>query len=175
MLRHELSQKTLKRYLRYDEDTGIFTWLKTVNRGAKSGGVAGCVNKVTGYVHIKLFGVRHSAHRLAFLYMEGYMPEEVDHDNRIKYDNSWGNLVATTHSANMHNQPIRKDNTSGHTGVMYNKRSEKWCASIQVNNVRKALGVFINKADAINARSMANDKYNFHKNHGVRIPKQEGL
>jgi hypothetical protein len=52
---------------------------------------------------------------------------------------------------------IQSNNTSGITGVYWNK--EKWNAIIIKNRKRIYLGSFINKDDAIKARLEAEKKY----------------
>jgi hypothetical protein len=53
----------------------------------------------------------------------------------------------------------RCDNTSGITGVVWNKGKQKWVAQIQYKNKMRYLGGFINKDDAIYARLQAEQKY----------------
>ena len=91
-----LTQERLHEVLNYDPDTGIFTWkerpietFKTVGAGNTwntryAGTVAGSKDK-DGYIVVRIGGKRYFAHRLAFLYVHGYMPEqEIDHDNQVK-------------------------------------------------------------------------------------------
>ena len=52
-----------------------------------------------------------------------------------------------------------KNNTSGTTGVSWDKTYQKWNAYIMLKRKRKNLGYFHNKQDAINARKEAEDKY----------------
>lgn len=54
------------------------------------------------------------------------------------------------------------NNTSGVTGVMWDKSKNKWIAVIYFQKKRYYLGRYINKQDAINARKEAEQKY--HKN-----------
>ncbi len=92
----ELTQKRLKELLHYDPDSGVFTW--KVNRGgiAKAEVVAGCIGSHK-YILINVDRKRYLAHRLAFLYMENHFPvNQVEHINRIKSDNCWGNLRHST-------------------------------------------------------------------------------
>lgn len=80
--------------LAYCTKTGTFT------RGKK---VAGSVYK-NGYRYVSFEGTRYRAHRLAFLFMDGEIPEMIDHINGIRDDNSWDNLRATDSYANAHNR-----------------------------------------------------------------------
>ena len=58
-----------------------------------------------GYVHIQVDGKRHKAHRLAWLWMTGRMPEgDLDHANRYRMDNAFGNLREATGSQNLANR-----------------------------------------------------------------------
>jgi hypothetical protein len=49
----------------------------------------------------------------------------------------------------MHNQGMRRNNTSGSKGVRWVERLHKWIAQINVNGVRQHLGCFADKQDAI--------------------------
>ena len=49
----------------------------------------------------------------------------------------------------------RADNTSGHTGVCYDKRRDTWIAYITFQKKRINLGSFKKKEDAIRARTEA--------------------
>lgn len=77
---------------------------------------------------------------------------EVDHINRNKLDNRKENLRLVTRSQNIMNYPRRKDNTSGHKGVHYDKATGKWMAYISVNSRHKALGRFLTFGEAVAAR-----------------------
>ena len=51
------------------------------------------------------------------------------------------------------------NNTSGATGVVWNKRKKKWTARITIDRFQKHLGIFANKEDAIKSRREAEIKY----------------
>lgn len=53
------------------------------------------------------------------------------------------------------NSEVSRKNTSGVTGVYYNKLVNKWVAQIYKNGKNKHLGIFSNKEDAIEARRKA--------------------
>ena len=89
--------------LDYSLVTGEFTWKKKLARKVVIGDVAGCVSRY-GYTHIRIDGVVYQAHRLAFLYVMGYLPTNlVDHRNNIRSDNRWENLREATYSQNRMN------------------------------------------------------------------------
>ncbi len=82
---------------------------------------------------------------------------QVDHIFHNKNDNRKEFLRLATNSQNQMNINIQSNNTSGITGVYWNK--EKWNAIIIKNRKRIYLGSFINKDDAIKARLEAEKKY----------------
>lgn len=57
------------------------------------------------------------------------------------------------------NKRLSKQNKSGHSGVVWNKKLSKWVARIAVNKTRTHLGVFENLEMAIEARKQAEMKY----------------
>ena len=61
---------------------------------------------------------------------------------------------------------LSKANKSGHQGIYLKKKTNTWRAIIGVNNNQIELGTFKTIDEAIKARSLANKKYGFHKNHG---------
>ena len=55
-------------------------------------------------------------------------------------------------------QQVNKNNTSGHKGVYWNKRSNKWGAVITIKGERHYLGSFENIQDAIKARELGEEE-----------------
>lgn len=55
------------------------------------------------------------------------------------------------------NQKIRRSNTSGCTGVTYDKKTQKWAAYINFKKKRYWLGRYADKKDAIKARKTAEE------------------
>lgn len=162
-----LSQDRLKELLTYDPDTGVFYRNKSVYRW-KAGYIAGGKN-VDGYIAIQIDGYKYKAHRLAFLYVNGAFPEnDVDHINGVKDDNIFINLREATTSENCKNAKISINNSSGVSGIFFNKRSSKWQVQINSEGKRYHLGVFKDWFDAVCARKSAEISYNFHPTHGRR-------
>lgn len=111
----------LKRLLSYDPDTGIFTWNIRVNSSTPAGSSAGSVAD-TGYVRISIDNKRFYAHRLAWLYMTGRLPDhDIDHKNRIRSENWWDNLRPADKSKNSMNKVSSKPNKLGVKGVRMTK------------------------------------------------------
>ena len=140
-----LTKEQVRLELNYDPETGIFT-RKTPSKKYKIGEIVGC--DCNGYVYICCDKKNRYAHRLAWLYVYGYIPKYVDHINGNKKDNRIANLRETTISQNMHNSKKPKNNTSGIKGVYFHKKSQKWMARVHLNNKCIYLGIFENIEDA---------------------------
>ncbi len=82
-----------------------------------------------------------------------------DHIDRNSLNNRKYNLRPSTISENNQNRSKMSNNTSGVTGVYWNKKANKWCAYIMYDNKRLHLGSFLEKDDAIKARLIAEKKY----------------
>jgi len=159
-------QSELKKFLNYNPLSGIFTWRKSTNTSIKIGSIAGSLNQ-NGYINIVIKKKSYKAHRLAVLYMTGSMPSDhIDHENHIRSDNRFINLKDVSQHENNKNASKRKDNKSGVTGIIWNKKYNKWQSRITVNKKLINLGLFEIFSDAINARMNAEALYGFHKNHG---------
>jgi hypothetical protein len=64
-------------------------------------------------------------------------------------------------------QHCLNNNTSGFTGVFWDKARNKWKANININGRLKHLGLFTDMDDAIIARKRANVEFGYHANHGA--------
>ena len=161
----------LKELLEYDPETGLFTRL-TTNHRWKKGVIVGSLDKskgsTAGYVRIFVDGKRYKAHRLAWLYMTGEWPVNIDHKNHVRHDNKWCNLREVTHSDNTKNRTMNRNNTSGFRGVHWHKLKEKWMVYINVSPTkRKNLGYFESIIDAVATRLRFERQCGYHINHGL--------
>ena len=84
---------------------------------------------------------------------------EVDHRNRNGLDNQRHNLRIATSQQNSMNIGLRSNNTSGHIGVCWDKRSQRWKAKLTFNYKTINIGYFDEKDLAIAARKDAEKKY----------------
>ena len=155
----QMTSDRLKYFLSYDPNTGEFR-RKTVLRGhGKVGQIAGGVDK-DGYIQIRVDGKQHRAHRLAWLYVHGEMPEhEIDHINGIRTDNRIDNLRAASDAINAQNvRQARTDNKStGRLGVYPN--GSKFRAVITVSGKLVHLGQFDSAEEASSAYVAAKRKF----------------
>lgn len=118
-----LTEKRLKKFLRYSKKTGLFTRRESVV--SKYGGViypkgsiSGTVCKKSGYVRIGIDGRQYFAHRLAWFYVTGEWPiEDIDHKNLDRADNKWLNLREASRSKNCQNNRGKRHRKSEFVGV----------------------------------------------------------
>lgn len=142
-----LTQEELKQYLHYNPETGIFTWVKSVKGSRGKGKEAGTLTR-KGYVDVSIAGKKYGLHRLAFLYMTGEIPHNVDHINNVKNDNRWCNLRAATVTQNSYNYKGTGSST-GYRNVYYDPRGvKKFFVVIVANKVVHKLGYFMTPEEA---------------------------
>lgn len=160
--RRELTQKQLKKLLRYNPLTGLFTNRITRNSRAIKGSVAGYTTR-KGYVVIGIEGLSFMAHILAWLYMTGVWPkEEVDHKDRDSVNNAWKNLREATPSQNNSNRNTPSNNTSGYAGVCWCSSNGKWRSEIGGRSFYKLLGYFENFEEAVRERKTAEKEFGYY-------------
>lgn len=154
------TQERLKEIYSYDSESGLFTF--NVKRGPmRVGDVAGTINK-GGYIQINFDGKIYVAHRLAWLYVIGEWPDGwIDHKDTVRTNNRFDNLRVVTPTVSNRNRNMNKRNTSGTTGISWNKKESKWQAYICVDSRMINLGWFEHKEDAILARMTAEKKYGY--------------
>lgn len=87
---------------------------------------------------------------IRFHYLLG--KKDSDHINRNPLDNRKSNLRECTKRGNSINHSIRKDNTSGTTGVYWNKTTSMWYAGISRKGKMHFSKGFIDKQKAIDTR-----------------------
>lgn len=145
-----LTQKRLKELLSYNLDTGEFTWREDKGNKVRIGDIAGCLTEAN-YINIKAGYKVYAAHRLAFLYVAGYLPEhQVDHINGTRDDNRWCNLRHVSQTCNLQNQKTSKNNVSGFPGVSECPR--KFKAQLKFKGNILHLGYYTDPLEAALAR-----------------------
>lgn len=103
-----LKWEELVSVLDYCSITGIFTWKETRGRILK-GSTAGYFED-DGYITIRLNRKLYKAHRLAWFYSFKEWPTkglDIDHINRVRSDNSLGNLREVSRADNNRNSVAR--------------------------------------------------------------------
>lgn len=114
-----LTADRLRELLAYDAQTGAFTWRVTQSNRAKAGKTAGSLHRQDGYLYIRVDGVLHKAHRLAWLHVHGAWPTAgLDHVNGDRCQNDIANLREANQAQNMQNlRRPHRDNKTGFMGV----------------------------------------------------------
>lgn len=158
-LARPMTQKRVKGLVSYNKVTGKF-----VSR--RNGNPLGSIG-ADGYLVVQLGVKVYYLHRLAWLYVYGYLPEGViDHIDHNKCNNAIDNLREVAQTDNCKNKKLPKNNSSGFVGVRWNTRLGKWTAEVKVGRKSIYLGAFQSLEEAVNARQRANEEYSFHENHG---------
>lgn len=184
------SQEQLKQLLNYNHETGVFTWKSRCESNfdkeksksqvdywnrTHADKVAGTKMKSKSkkpYLVIKIFGTTYYAHRLAIIYMNGHIDQDmdVDHIDGNGLNNSIKNIRAVSRSENNKNYRLYDKNTSGRCGVTWRANRGKYESSIKVNGKSIYLGYYSSFDEACKARKKAEVKYKFHENHGSKRP-----
>lgn len=146
----------LRTALKYDPETGEFTWRQRDDvrpqwNGRFAGKRAGyaCVMHGRPYWIVRFLDWPFPAHRLAWLYMTGEWPVDlVDHADNDGTNNRWANLRAATKAENGWNSRRPATNTSGFKGVSIHRPSGQWRATIRLNGRQAFLGHFSTPEDA---------------------------
>ncbi|QHJ81556.1 MAG: hypothetical protein [Bacteriophage sp.] len=136
----KLTQERLKELLHYDPESGKFTRLKTAGRYV-SGTIAGSIDD-EGYLRISIDGKHYRSARLACLYINGEMPIEADHINRIRHDDRWVNIRQADRRQNAANRKIQSNNTSGVKGISWDKRRNQWGVNATIGGKLRWFGYF---------------------------------
>jgi hypothetical protein len=140
-------------------NTGDLLWRVAPNSRAVAGQRAGTITK-NGYVRIELTieGKRCCvmAHRLVWLLHTGAWPSaDIDHRDNCRRNNKITNLRQATNSQNQCNTKLRRNNSSGHKGITWNIKEQKWVVTMGHGGKPGYIGIFNKKEDAIAARLAA--------------------
>lgn len=132
-----LTASRLREVLQYKPETGDF-----IHRRSKR--TAG-TTLARGYRMINIDGRGYYSHRLAWLWIHGEWPEQIDHINNNRSDNRLSNLRLATHHQNAANKSPRKGRPP--KGVRQ-VSSGRWQAKITINRSGIYLGTFDTAEDA---------------------------
>lgn len=134
----------------------------------KSGKIKGYIT-TGGYIQISHSGKRFMAHRLAwFLHHKEFPNGEIDHIDHNVTNNSISNLRVVDRPEQMKNCKEQINNTSGQTGVYWEKERKRWTARIHIDGKMKRIGRYLDYSKAVNARKNAEILYGYHENHGKK-------
>jgi hypothetical protein len=120
------SPERIRELLDYDRETGIFR--RRIARQGRNGKVGDVVGYEQRYRRIIIDRKSHAAHRLAWIIVNGPIPEglQIDHKNGIKTDNRICNLRLANGWQQHRNHSRQRNNKSGRTGICWQKRGRSW-------------------------------------------------
>jgi hypothetical protein len=133
--------------------------------GKPAGHILSSAKARTAYLVVGVKGRYYMAHRIIWAMLHGSPGKlSIDHIDGNGLNNSPENLRLCKGSTNQRNSRMRRDNTSGFTGVY--RRGDKWSARINVKRKSIYLGSYITREAACAARIIAERKYGFSERHG---------
>lgn len=143
-----ITQELLKQFVNYDPETGIFIRIRSKIKASSIGKPIGYVD-AAGYIGMRVLNKLYRAHRLAWIYMYGYIPPktDIDHKNGIKSDNRISNLRLASRQQNAFNTK-RSNKTSKVIGVTPVRDSKTWRARAMINGKQIHIGTFKTKEEA---------------------------
>jgi hypothetical protein len=142
----------------FDYEDGNLYWRLPKANHINVGDLAGYINS-DGYVIIGLKYRYYGAHRIIFLREHGWLPKIVDHVDGNRSNNKIENLRGATRAQNAANTKKSTRNKSGHKNVSWNKKSNAWTVTIQLNGRNNFIGAFKDLEIAVLAASEHRDYY----------------
>tara|TARA_R100001082_G_scaffold53011_1_gene28907 strand:- start:37 stop:534 length:498 start_codon:yes stop_codon:yes gene_type:complete len=149
--------KDLEEHFRYSPYTGeLKNWY--------SGNIAKRLDSKGIYIQVDFQNKVWQAHRICYYLGTKENPGilQVDHKDRCTTNNRLENLRLRTNSEQQHNTKIRSNCKSGHRGVIFDKKGNKWRAYI-ADPEKKGGKKFVYRGDskdeAVKAREDAEKKY----------------
>lgn len=161
-------QWLVQRYYDYDVGTGELIYRVNAGTRGKRGNRVGTLRK-DGYLQASLEGVIYLVHVLVWIHQNGGPIEpgmQLDHVDHDRQHNRMENLRCIPQAHNYRNTSARH-NQSGHRGVVWSKRKQRWRAYITTSGKRRWLGMYAKMEDAVSARTNAEKELGFHPNHGL--------
>ena len=112
-----------------------------------------------GYVTVGVNGTQYRAHRIIYKMFYGHCPITLDHKDRNRSNNRIENIRECSNAENLRNSSIGRNNTTGCTGVSFDKDRQIWYSRMMFDGKRINLGRYKDRGQAIKARKEAEVKY----------------
>lgn len=149
-----ITEQLVREVFYFDKEVGKLYWKKPTSKRVKKGEEIKTLDR-HGYYKVGLNNKEYLVHRVVWLYVYGYYPENlIDHIDGNKLNNKIENLREANKFCNSLNSKTRKDNTSNIRGVYFDKNNKKWYAQIK-DNKRYFLGYYDSYDEAVCARFAA--------------------
>jgi len=169
------SVEELNKLFRYEPETGKLYRRKPIPDDEADNDV-GCIwtkNIKHSTTHgqcmiVQVNGKIFPMHRIIYKMIHGDFDESlvVDHIDGDGLNNRPDNLRAVTPSVNKRNSVKKCNNTSGVTGVWFDKRHQKWCVRVWLDGNRINLGRYHDKENAAKAAEDFYRENGFTDRHG---------
>lgn len=141
----------LRKFIKYNLTTGLFTNKKTKK-------ILGTPND-DGSLNIWIDGNDYKAHELAWFMVTGVWPKSpIVHRDGVKHNNWIDNLKMQKE------RKVASNNSTGITGVNWDKRDTRWRSSISLDKKRYNLGSYENFTEAVMVRADAEILLDIHSN-----------
>lgn len=137
----QVTAEQVRKIFEYLPETGQLRRRITTSANAIAGELAGYPDG-KGYLCVSVKKRLYRFHRIVFLHVHGWLPEQLDHIDGDKLNNRVENLRPCTCSRNAGNAKLMRHNTSGYRGVSQNAKSGKWVAQIKIFGQQTYLGRF---------------------------------
>lgn len=176
----KITFEILHEFLTYDPFTGNMYWKFRDRKWFESDRIwkswnskhAGkeaftAIIKDSGYNQGTILGEKVLKHRVIWFMMFGYWPIEVDHQNGERTNNKLLNLRDVTASENNKNKLQQSNNTTGVTGVHFNKNAKKYQVRITDQYGKHIhVGYYSDFDEAVQVRKLKEIEHGYHANHG---------
>lgn len=160
-------EKEINSLLGYCKVSGNLYWkISTGRRNNPAGSIHKLKGSALTYKIVTINNKKYFSHRLAWFLFYGEWPEIIDHIDGDGLNNKIENLRSVNNSDNRKNMRVQSRNSIGLCGVDYIKKTNKYRARIFVDNAEINLGMFTGLFDAACVRKSAENRFNFHENHG---------
>ena len=119
---------------------------------------------ISKYGAFYIYSYDRSGEKVRTILLHRYIMDEpegliVDHIDGNPLNNRKSNLRICNCEENSQNRAKNKNNTSGHKGITWSKKDNKWMAYIYYKNRFKNLGLYSNFDDAVATREKAEEQY----------------
>lgn len=143
----------------YNEDTGILYYSGWVSGMSKDriGQPVGALDG-KGYLMVHFHGKHVKVHQVIWLLKTGKWPLlEIDHDNRNKLDNSWGNLYEVSSRRNQ----LNRSNNVDERYIYLRKDTSKYSVKLYDPEIKVSFnfGTYLSLEEAIRVRDAAEALY----------------
>jgi hypothetical protein len=136
-----LTQAKAKELFEYRD--GLLLWkIRPKNSRKPKGDMEAGTVTTGGYKKITYQQKKYYVHRIVYLLEHGYMPNLIDHIDGNSLNNKIENLRQSDKSKNACNSKLRVDNSSGHKGVIWHKKTKKWMVRVQKNIKSNYVGLY---------------------------------